>query len=96
MQVDACGDSSLNKRFAQAVLAEDNERNRPLDARAAPRFFFDEVIRGSRKRRLAHVFSVKRALDFPWCWSGSIHPGEFCRAVAPSALMLAEALFVVE
>ena len=64
MQVHAGGDGSFDKRLAQIVLAEHNQRNGPLNSRAAARFFSYEIIRSSCKRRLAHVLSLEWALGF--------------------------------
>src|SRR5260370_595313 len=48
---------SFHKRLAEAALTEDNQRNGPLDARAAPRVFYHRIVRRSNERRLAHVHS---------------------------------------
>jgi hypothetical protein len=63
VHVDAGRNRSFDERLAHAVLAEDNQRDRPLDARAATRFFSDEIIWGFRKRRLAHVSSLNPNLE---------------------------------
>jgi hypothetical protein len=57
MKIEARGNSSLDKRFAHAVLAEDNQRYGALNARAAPGVFADGMVWGSNQRRLAHVSS---------------------------------------
>lgn len=57
MQIQAGGYGSFHKRFAQAVLAEDNQRDGPLDARAAPRFFSHGITGSIHQGRLAHVCS---------------------------------------
>jgi len=57
VQIDAGGDGSLDERFTQAILAEDNQRNGTINARAAPRVFSDGTVGRADKRRLAHVCS---------------------------------------
>ena len=97
MQIDAGGNGSLDKRLVQAVLAEDDQRNGPFDARAAARFYLHKIIRSSRKRGLAHVFSLGNAARISHGnRSALVLPGELRRSLDPRALMLAEARFVVE
>lgn len=100
MQVDAGGYRSFDKRLAQTILAEDNQWNGPLDARAAARFFSYEIIRSSCKRRLAHVLSPVTPPEFPMVFGAVRLQGEFCRSflpfLGPEAQMLAERGAVVE
>jgi hypothetical protein len=62
MQVEAGGDSSFHKRLTHAVLAEDNQRDGTIDARAAPRVVSHGIARRANQRRLAHVCSKMRFL----------------------------------
>src|SRR5207245_6253529 len=54
VQIHAGGNGSLDKRLAHATFAEDDQRDAAVEARAAARFFLNKIIRGSRKRGLAH------------------------------------------
>jgi len=62
MQVEAGRDSSFHKRLTQAVLAEDNQRDGTIDARAAPCVFPLGIARRANQRRLAHVCSKMQFL----------------------------------
>jgi hypothetical protein len=44
MQIQAGGNRSFHEGLAHAVLAEDDQRNGALDARAAPRVFSDGMV----------------------------------------------------
>src|SRR5256884_160369 len=57
MQVQAGRDRSFYKWLAKAVLTENDQRDGPLDARAAPRVFSHGIAGWINKRRLAHVRS---------------------------------------
>src|SRR5215472_6613414 len=76
VQVYAGRNSSLHKRFAAAILAEDDQRNGAVDARAAAQFFLNNTIRGSRKRGLAHVCSLERHSGFPVVFGAGRFTGE--------------------
>jgi len=54
MQVEARRDRPFYKWLAQAVLTEDDQRDGPLDPRAAPRVMLRGIARSINQRRLAH------------------------------------------
>lgn len=99
MQIDAGGDGSFDEGFAHGVLAEDDQRDGSLDARAAARFFFHQIILSPCKRRLAHDSSLARRLDFPMVFGAASIQGSLpllCRFPGPKAQMLAERGVLVE
>ena len=76
MQAHAGRNSSLDKRLAVAVLAEDDQRDGAVDARAAARFVLNKTIRGSLKRGLAHVCSLEMRSGFPVVFGAAHFTGE--------------------
>jgi hypothetical protein len=65
MQVQAGRHRSFHKWLAKAVLTENDQRDGPLDARAAPRVFSRGIARWINQRRLAHVCSKEMQLPMP-------------------------------
>ena len=74
MQVQAGRDRSFYKWLAKAVLTENDQRDGPLDARAAPRVFSRGIARWINQRRLAHVCSKEMQLLMP------VAPQDFLQA----------------
>src|SRR5207237_8911592 len=63
---------------------------------AAGPFCLNEIIRGSRKRGLAHVFSLEMHSEFPMVFGAAHFTGEVPPLPDPTPLMLAEPCFIVE
>jgi hypothetical protein len=97
VQIHAGRNGSLDERLAQATLAEDDQRDGSVDASAAARFLLNKIIRGARKRGLAHVFSLEMHSEFPMVFGAAhVSPGKFRRSRDPTPVMLAEPCFIVE
>ena len=90
MQIDAGGNGSFDKGFAQAVLTEDDERDRALDARAATPFFARKIVRSLCKRRLAHVSPWQSSLALQHLQELPLGQGKIT-SLDPNGQMLAEA-----
>jgi hypothetical protein len=74
MQIQAGRDGSFDKWLAHAVLAEDDQRDGPFDAGAAPRVFPHNTVRRINQRRLAHVCSKEMLFLIPFA------PEDYCPA----------------
>jgi hypothetical protein len=68
VQIQAGGDGAFHERLAQAVLAKNDQRNGPFNARAAASVFAGGIPRSTSESRVAHVSSQENDFRRTFEW----------------------------